>query len=385
MKNLEVYQETNYNKLNMEKILENFGWVPKQGSTVLIKPNLSAIWSDPGEITHPKLISSLIKYLQKFNCKIIIGETDNLGPSDKPWNFDDIIKHSGYDIFRGLPNVEIIDFEKQEQIIKKVDDLVLSIPKIFSEIDYYINVAKIKTHWQASVTLSLKNQMGIMPMNTRKIFHREGLEESIAKLSKVIKPDLVIIDGVEGMEGQAPHWGELKKSNMIIVGTDMIRTDSLASYLMGFDPEKILHINLAKNFSSTKIDNIDFKVFEKFKDKFKVANGKIPISYKKISVWQEGGHACTGCGRAVELLKRNILKQNMKLIIKFIFKAFFQKTDIILGKVDPENTKLDFSKMGKVYCIGNCTKELAEKKNFPHLPGCSPTNQEVMDWIFGKK
>lgn len=382
---LQVFRATDYHKVDFEQIFGKINWQPRRGAVVFIKPNLSAIWPVPGEITHPILMKKLIAYLAKFHCQIIIGETDNLGPEDKGWNFSMIIKNSGYEKFKQFPRTSVVNVEKLAQKIVKVADLELSLPQIIFDCDYYINFAKLKTHWQSGITCSLKNQMGLVPMNARKIFHRQGLQESIAKLAKAIIPDLVIIDGIEAMEGQAPHWGKLKRANLLITGQNMLQTDALAAYLIGLQPEKIPHLQMAEKLGVGKINLEKFKKFAQFMNKFAPADESTAISYFKFSVWQEGGHACTGCGRAVELVKKNVFKKHLELLPRFIKKVLWEKTDFILGKVDPQKTKMDFSKMGKIYCLGNCTKELADCKKFPHLAGCPPTNEAIIQWIFGKK
>jgi uncharacterized protein (DUF362 family) len=57
---------------------------------------------------------------------------------------------------------------------------------------------------------------------------------------------LGIIDGIIGMDHEAPMAGLPVKSNLIIVGLDPVAVDTLGTYLMGFEPKLIPTITNAK-------------------------------------------------------------------------------------------------------------------------------------------
>ena len=240
-------------KKKISELINFVGWEPKKNSTVLLKPNLCAIKpKNESEITEPLIIEAIINFLKGFNCKIIIAETNNLGPSDKSYTFDDIIRNSGYRRFEKYENVTIVDLEKGPIIKKKIRGVTLEIPDLMNSVDHYINIAKIKTHFVTEVSLCLKNQMGIVPEPERMRYHREDLDKNIAYLSTVLKPDLCIVDGIVGMEGKGPHWGKSKKSNILIAGTNIVETDSITSALIGIDPSTVKHLKLAKDIEDGK-------------------------------------------------------------------------------------------------------------------------------------
>ena len=136
-------------KEKITKFFNQLNWKPKKKTTVLLKPNLCAVKiANPSEITSPKIIEALIDYFTTYDCTILLGETNNLGPPDKNHTFWDILKNSGYSKFDNYSNVRIIDFDQYDFIKKKIKGVIIPIPQILEDVDYYINVAKMKTHWQ---------------------------------------------------------------------------------------------------------------------------------------------------------------------------------------------------------------------------------------------
>jgi len=141
-----------------------------------------------------------------------------------------------------------------------------------------LNVAKMKNHTAAGVTLGLKNMFGMTPMNpimgfTKGSFHGGVPEEELVrstpqdklareyareflrrrpsghsndKLARAIvdhnlifPSSLVVIDGVIGMEGQGPWSGDAIQSNVLMAGYDLVATDVVGARLMGYVPEEI--------------------------------------------------------------------------------------------------------------------------------------------------
>jgi uncharacterized protein (DUF362 family) len=78
-------------------------------------------------------------------------------------------------------------------------------------------VAKLKTHIQTGVTLGLKNQKGLLLSEDKKRFHKRDLSGCIRAPSVVARPDLTLVDGIVGLEGDGP-WrrGTPKEMNLLV-------------------------------------------------------------------------------------------------------------------------------------------------------------------------
>jgi len=140
-----------------------------------------------------------------------------------------------------------------------------------------INVPKMKTHNLAITTLCMKNQMGIdyvldrhycaqalgeiphepacdqLPRNQwmDEDFHnrwQEGLARRLIDIAQVVRPRLCVVEGVVGRDGTGFQRGRNFALGLVVIGTNMVAVDSVASYLMGFDPRQIICLRMASEF-----------------------------------------------------------------------------------------------------------------------------------------
>jgi len=127
--------------------------------------------------------------------------------------------------------------------------------QVLADVDVYVSIPKMKQHYDAGVTHSLKNQIGIVPIQFytmpsqqgfRSKLHYEGgnirthLPRSICDLNLARPVNLAIIDGIKNANGGEGAWNptfEPAEYNILLAGKDPVAADSVASYLMGNDPE----------------------------------------------------------------------------------------------------------------------------------------------------
>lgn len=228
-------------------------------SKVLIKPNIVRN-QEPPDTTDPAIVEALINIIKRKNPSVI-WIADGSGEGNTLENF----KALGYLPVAERTGAVLVDLNYGEMIN-------VSIPgggvifnsflfnRIVVEADVFISLACMKTHSQAVVTLTMKNLIGIAPSSiygyppssTKWILHEKAGEKGdqymagvIVDLCKARKIDLAIIDGRIAMEGQGPHEGDPVKLDLLIVGADPVATDTVASAIMGFDPEKVPTLRLA--------------------------------------------------------------------------------------------------------------------------------------------
>jgi uncharacterized protein (DUF362 family) len=158
---------------------------------------------------------------------------------------------------------------------------------ILDNIDVFVSVPKLKCHWCCGVTLSMKNSIGLAPVryyrnrprdDDRSAFHgRANSDEYKTRLPQVImdlnraRPiDLVLIDGIQTVDGGEGPWHDLsvQQSQVLIAGKNAVATDAVATAVMGFDPATEYpdspflhgwnHLNLAHalGFGSNRLDDI---------------------------------------------------------------------------------------------------------------------------------
>jgi len=126
--------------------------------------------------------------------------------------------------------------------------------QVLADANVYVSIPKMKQHYDAGVTCSLKNQVGTVPMqpyvmpndNRRAKLHFEGgdiafhLPHSICDLNIARPVHLAVIDGIKNALGGEGVWNStfrLAESHVLLAGKDPVATDSVAAYLMGNNPE----------------------------------------------------------------------------------------------------------------------------------------------------
>lgn len=90
----------------------------------------------------------------------------------------------------------------------------------------------------------------------RGYFHENGLNQAIADLSTVIKPDLILMDANRVLLTNGPGGpGQTRDDKTVIAGTDPVAIDSFSSTLLfnmkGWD---IPHINYAYELGVGEMD-----------------------------------------------------------------------------------------------------------------------------------
>lgn len=216
---------------------------------LFIKPNLVSVYHKSGmkdmdypESTDPRVFDAIIAYLKRINQNIVITES-----SGKPMPTRNSFKVSGYDRIAKHHHTGLVALETcpvvrymlpKAEVMKEV-----YIPQIYQDIidgkACYVSVPKLKTNIYTGVTLGFKNAMGAIPYALRERNHSYYINKKLADLLYLFKPDLIIIDGIIGGEGNTPAPVDPVDTHVIVSGTDPVATDKTATRIMGIDPETI--------------------------------------------------------------------------------------------------------------------------------------------------
>ncbi len=108
-----------------------------------------------------------------------------------------------------------------------------------------INLPVLKTHVVSIMTLSMKNLMGILPRPDRRAMHTFGIGQCIVDMNRGIKPDLIIVDGSVGQDGEGPLYGERADLRVLVAGHDSLAVDLACCQLVGVRPGDVPHLRLA--------------------------------------------------------------------------------------------------------------------------------------------
>ncbi len=221
--------------------------VPLKGKRVVLKPNLVEYHRDKVINTNPHLIAAVVELCQREEAsEVIVAE----GPGH--WrNVEYLVAESGLgDVLRHY-KVPFVDLNHDEPVkrinlgrLTKLEHLYLS--RTVAEAEVLISLPKLKTHHWAVATLSMKNLFGTLPGICygwpKNELHWRGIDNSIVDIALTRTPDLAIVDGIVGMEGDGPLNGTPKHMGVIVMGTDLVAVDATCCRLMQLDPEKVAYL-----------------------------------------------------------------------------------------------------------------------------------------------
>jgi uncharacterized protein (DUF362 family) len=232
--------------------IANSGVKPR-GKSVLLKPNLVEYAPGSAINTDPRLVAAAALALRRLGAtSIVVGE----GPGHRR-DTDYVVRQSGlWDALKAV-DVSFTDLNTEAVVPTKLHSSytklgTLWLPKPVVEADLVVSMPKMKTHHWAGVTLSLKNCFGCVPGRVygwpKNELHVQGISNSILDVAGAVRPDLVIIDGIVGMEGDGPIKGTAKAAGLLVVSTDPVAADASAARLMGLDGERIDYLLEAGRF-----------------------------------------------------------------------------------------------------------------------------------------
>jgi uncharacterized protein (DUF362 family) len=352
---------------DVAKLLQLIGYVPSKAK-IMLKPNI-VVASPPeeGDITHPNVVKALIRYFQKRKKEVVVVEGTGIFSTER--GFERLLRTTGYAIIRDELDVPIINLEQVER--KKVPWRYGSIrlPKLLENYEY-INVPTMKTHLQATVSLGVKNQKGLIPMKTKKIFHKTDLHSCIFELSKVVQPTLTLVDAIYCIEGTGPTGppiGEVKRMDLLVAGKDMMAVDNVCLQIMGLDVRDVKHLRLVKGIQvlGEKIKDVrsDFKRPMAF---FSQNNFVVHMDEK----------ACTMCTVSFYKALSKVL-YTPELNEQLEQRKKRGEVNIIMGPAEPP---LDLGACG--LCVGDCSAKVAQRTGLPLIKGCHPDYREIVNFLF---
>ena len=159
------------------KLIDAQKLMEKDNMVVLLKPNV--LMGKPPERavnTHPEVVRAVIQWVKKFNpSKIYVS--DSVG-GRKPRITETAMKESGIQDVCDEEGAICVPFEKTEREVYKIKDALelkeISSSRLIREADLIINIPKIKTHGQCTLTCCIKNMFGTVLLANKAKTHAQA-------------------------------------------------------------------------------------------------------------------------------------------------------------------------------------------------------------------
>ncbi len=224
-----------------------------RGKRVVLKPNLVDYLPGDAINTHPTLVLAAAQAFRRMGAaSVTVAE----GPGHQR-DTQLVLSESGYQSLLREETIRFVDLNRDELIRTQLGAgytgmKTLWLPRTVLEADYLVSMPKIKAHHWSGVTLSMKNMFGIVPGARygwpKNILHWKGIQESVLDLCATVPIHFVIADGIIAMEGNGPLNGTPRTLGKIVLADDPVAADATCARLMGFQPERVIHIREGARF-----------------------------------------------------------------------------------------------------------------------------------------
>ncbi|MCX6030933.1 MAG: DUF362 domain-containing protein [Chloroflexi bacterium] len=236
----------------------------KKGADVIVKPNVCTAYHGPeyASTTNPDVVAAIVQMCLAAGAKRVRVMDFPFGGTPQ----------ASYEISGIAAAVKAAGGEMEVMSRMKYRDVEIPDGKrlkkwqVYGDIvdaDLVINVPIAKDHSATRLTLGMKNLMGVV--YDRNGMHSRGLDQCIADINSVVKPQLTIVDAIRILTANGPTGGSLddvKRMDTIIASADVVAADAYATSLFGMKPADIGYIKYGAEMGLGKMDLKTVKVEE---------------------------------------------------------------------------------------------------------------------------
>lgn len=229
----------------VEKAVDELGGIDrfvKKGNRVLLKPNLLlGRPADKHVTTHPEVVRAVVGLVKKAGGKPLIGDSPAIGSAVRAAS-----KCGIADVAREK-KVEVVNFDDPADVDnpKGAKYKHFKIDRSVIDADVVINLPKLKTHGQMTLTLGVKNMFGVVPGTRKSQWHlaagadRMNFARMLVDLYRNVSPRLTLMDGITAMHGNGPQNGDLKRIGLIMASEDAVALDAVVCEIVGLARDRM--------------------------------------------------------------------------------------------------------------------------------------------------
>jgi len=314
-------ERSNYSNIDLKSLLSPLGGIKnfiESGEKVLIKVNLlNASIPEKAVVTHPNLIKSVAKEVLEAGGIPYIGDSPS-GQFSKR-RLDKVYERAGLIELANKLGIEL-NYNTRSTKMKIPEGIRLNkapICDFIRDADKIIALPKLKTHSFMIMTLATKIMYGAIPGLTKARYHsiffkKDSFADMLLDILTIVEPDLVIMDGIVGMEGDGPFSGMPIDLNLLLASEDSVAIDLAICKILDINPIGVPTLKRANvrnlwpkknNYPLLKPKDVEYKGF-----KLPSTAGYILTGKKTPAKSPKPQDNCTGCGQCMKICPVNAIK-----------------------------------------------------------------------------
>jgi uncharacterized protein (DUF362 family) len=307
-------RKATYSAPGIEQLLEPLGGMErfvKKDDRVLLKVNLlSAKEPEKAVTTHPEFVRAVATAARGVGGHPFIG--DSPGGMFSQGSLRKAYQSSGLEALAHEEDIPLnydtgitkLDISNGKRLTRSsVCDYVLGADKI-------IALPKLKTHSFQFLTLACKIMYGAIPGLTKAKYHAQfpsktSFADMLLDVLMVAKPQLFIMDGILGMQGEGPGSGDPVTLGLVLASTDPVAMDITVCRILGIEPIGIPVLKRAK-IRNLWPERIDYPLLKP--EDIAVTGFKLPDTADQLLTGRKPPRKspiitdrCIGCGDCEEI------------------------------------------------------------------------------------
>ncbi|NJN75639.1 MAG: DUF362 domain-containing protein [Synechococcaceae cyanobacterium RL_1_2] len=226
--------------------LGGIGAFVKPGDRVLLKPNLLTGSVPTKEcVTRPELVYCVGQMVQEVGGQPFMGDSPAFGSAKG------VAKNNGYLPWLEELNIPVVEFNGDRYGVNNDNFDNLRLSKEAMAADVVINLPKVKSHMQLTMTMAVKNLFGCVPGKMKAWWHMEAgkdpdrFAQMLIATAQAINPQLTIVDGIIGHGGNGPSAGEPHPLGLLAASRDIFALDRALVDIVKVDPMAVPTIKAA--------------------------------------------------------------------------------------------------------------------------------------------
>ena len=283
--------------------------------TVLLKPNLlSPRPPEQAITTHPEIVRQVIYLLKDFGNKIYIADSP-AGGSTK--DIPRLWERTGMREVARETGAELININARGLVERKGIQRNFFLSDLLEEVEYLVNLPKLKTHGLTLLTGAIKNVFGLIPGFQKSVYHLQfpkplEFAENLIEVFAAVHPHFNIMDGIRILEGNGPSsGGKVRYAGFLLAGKDAVALDSVAAHSVNLKPQQVDTVRLAAQNKLGVADLVNISVVG---DELQPVSIEIPAPHVfsrlpdftygvlRRFIWtrpKADPQRCTGCGLCI--------------------------------------------------------------------------------------
>jgi len=210
---------------------------------VFLKPNCT--FAHPkyasASYTHTTVIQGVV-HLLKGNS-VVVGENGMIG---FPTRFS--FEQAGYARLAREEQLTLLPLDEARVVSvplakgKLLQQVML--PFALQNSKFFVSLPKLKASAYLPFSGALENHLGLLQHEILRRSH-EQMPLLMADLLEVVRPNLIVVDGIELGEGVSSAVTTPKPLGALIIGTNAVAVDAVCAALLGLEPREVAPIPVA--------------------------------------------------------------------------------------------------------------------------------------------